>query len=101
MNYFILVESEFRSLIRYLLQLIIGGQVPEKKNKLMNVLSKVSVRAVSSLIAVWFYGLIQQNVNFRRLSSWTLVAIFVLLNLAKMMAMMAVDVNLQNFNEDA
>ena len=76
MDMFILIEGEFRSLIRNSLERIIGARFSKKPNKYMEILWKVSIRAVSSLIAIFAFKAIKQQPHIGENVSYFLVFAF-------------------------
>ena len=74
----VLIEGELRSLIRNSLERIIGKNFNKKYNKNLEILLKISIRAVSSLIAITLFQFIKQNPTIREYSSYILLIIFIL-----------------------
>jgi hypothetical protein len=74
----VLIEGELRSLIRNSLERIIGKNFNKKYNKNLEILLKISIRAVSSLIAITLFQYIKQNPTIREYSSYILLIIFIL-----------------------
>lgn len=78
---FILLEGEFRSLFRNALERIIGSRIEPKDNKYIEILNKLSIRVICSLIAVYLFQYIKQNNKIREQVTYAFVAIFVYINL--------------------
>ena len=77
MDLYVLVEGEFRSLVRNALERIIHTKFSKKENKYMEILLKVSTRAVASLTAVFFLNAIKSETWIRENVSYFLIAMFV------------------------
>lgn len=73
----VLIEGELRSLIRNSLERIIGKNFNKKYNKNLEILLKISIRAVSSLIAIALFQYIKQNPAIREYSSYVLIIVFI------------------------
>mgnify|MGYP001460634979 FL=1 len=63
MDFLILLDGEFRSLIRNSLERIISTRFKKDNNKYKEILKKLSIRVVSSLIAIQLYLFIQNNIT--------------------------------------
>jgi len=74
----ILIEGELRSLIRNSLERIIGKNFNKKYNKNLDILLKISIRAVSSLIAIALFQYIKETPAIREYSSYILLIVFIL-----------------------
>ena len=59
MDFLILLDGEFRSLIRNSLERIISTRFKKDNNKYKEILKKLSIRVVSSLIAIQIFLFIQ------------------------------------------
>tara|TARA_B110000208_G_scaffold191374_1_gene258027 strand:+ start:56 stop:358 length:303 start_codon:yes stop_codon:yes gene_type:complete len=65
MEYFVLIDSEFKSLIRNCLERIVKYYLPLYINyNYINILFGISTRIVCSLIAIFLYKLIENNNSF-------------------------------------
>jgi len=73
----ILIQGELRSLIRNGLERIIGTNFKKKKTNL-NILLKLSIRVVSSLIAVQLFIYTKDNEDIRKYTSYIFVVMFIL-----------------------
>lgn len=73
----ILIQGELRSLIRNGLERIIGTNFKKKKNNL-NILLQLSIRVVSSLIAVQLFIYTKDNEDIRKYISYIFVGMFIL-----------------------
>ena len=78
MDTIILIEGELRSLIRNALERVIGGRFQKKNNKNMEILKKLSIRVVSSLIAIQIFKMIKDNNMTREYTSYIMIAIFIM-----------------------
>ena len=63
MDFLILLDGEFRSLIRNSLERIISTRFKKDNNKYKEILKKLSIRVVSSLIAIQLFLFIQNNIS--------------------------------------
>lgn len=79
MDTIVLVEGEFRSLIRNTLERIIGKNFKKERTSNMKLLLKVSTRVVSSLIAIQVFNMVKSNVDLRKYASYLLVGVFVMM----------------------
>ena len=74
----VLLESELRSLIRNSLERILGSKINKKYNKNLEILLKISIRCVASLITLSCFEYIKSVPEIRQYSSYILVFIFIL-----------------------
>ena len=80
----VLIEGEFRSLIRNSLERFIGVNLKKqekslKKNKYLKIAYKLSIRVVSSLIAIYLFTYIKNNgteSSLREYVSYAMIAFF-------------------------
>ncbi len=63
MDFLILLDGEFRSLIRNCLERLINTRFKKDENKYKEILKKLSIRVVSSLIAIQLFLFIQNNIS--------------------------------------
>ena len=63
MDFLILLDGEFRSLIRNSLERIISTRFKKDDNKYKEILKKLSIRVVSSLIANQIFLFIQNKIS--------------------------------------
>ena len=63
MDFLILLDGEFRSLIRNSLERIISTKFKKDDNKYKEILKKLSIRVVSSLIAIQLFLFIKNNIS--------------------------------------
>lgn len=77
MNILVLVDSEFRSLIRNALERMIGNNFSKKENKHMELLLKLSIRVISSILAIKIFNNIKTITNVTEYTSYIMIAIFV------------------------
>ena len=73
----ILIEGDFRSLIRNTLERIIEQKFKKKKNKIVDILLRISIRGVSSLIAIQIFNKVKDIPYFQNYISYILIALFV------------------------
>ena len=73
----ILIDGEVRSLIRNSLERFIGRKFGSKKDKLKNIIFKLSIRVVSSLIAIKIFSMVKDNESFKKNISFALVFAFI------------------------
>lgn len=73
----ILIDGEVRSLIRNSLERIIGHKFGSKKDKMKNILFKISIRVISSLIAIKLFSMVKDNESFKKNISYALVFVFI------------------------
>ena len=76
MNVLILIEGEFRSLIRNSLERIISSKFKKKYDKKIEILLKISIRAISSVIALYLFEYIKNIPEIRTYSSYILIIFF-------------------------
>ena len=77
MDMLILLDGEFRSLIRNSLERIISTRFKKDDNKYKEILKKLSIRVVSSLIAIQLFLFIQNNISdMKKYVSFIMIIIF-------------------------
>jgi len=74
---FTLVDYEFRALIRSTFERFIEVYFTKKYNKYLESLLKVSIRLISSLLAIKIFSIIKDNFEIRKYTSYILVIIFI------------------------
>jgi len=77
MDLAILIDGEFRSLIRNTLEKLIGKKFKKKEKKYMAILRKLSIRVISSLIAIQLYGILKKTPVIKEYTSYIMIALFV------------------------
>ena len=75
----VLIDGEVRSLIRNSLERLIGYKFRSKKDKMKNILFKISIRVISSLIAIKLFSIVKNNELFKKYISFALIIAFVYL----------------------
>jgi hypothetical protein len=80
MENLILVDGEFRSFIRNGLERIIGANVIKKENKYVEALNKLSIRVLSSLLAIYLFSKIINIPNVKEYVTYFFIILFVALN---------------------
>ena len=77
MDMLILLDGEFRSLIRNSLERIISTRFKKDDDKYKEILKKLSIRVVSSLIAIQLFLFIQNNISdMKKYVSFIMIIIF-------------------------
>ena len=79
MDSYVLIEGEFRSLIRNTLERFIGKNFKKERTSNMKFLLKISTRVVSSLIAIQIFNMVKSNIELRKYTSYLLIGIFVMM----------------------
>lgn len=74
---FVLIESEFRSLIRTIFENVIFLFFEKKESKIIEIILKLSIRVISSLITIYIFKFIQKNAKVRIFVSYILLLIFI------------------------
>lgn len=76
----ILISGELRSLIRNILERFVKFSFKKKyKNKKIKILYNLSVRVISSLIAIYLFNMIKDNINIRKYVTYFMICIFIYL----------------------
>ena len=76
MSLILLIDGEFRSLMRNSLERVIGLNMKKRENKYINILSKISIRVISSLIAIQLYQYSQKIPTLKKYVSYAFVMLF-------------------------
>ncbi len=76
MDLFILVDGEFRSLIRNSLEKIISYKLPQQKTKEKEILFQIATRCIASLIVIQLYNVIKKNEDIKKYASYILIFAF-------------------------
>ena len=76
MDLAILIDGEFRSLIRNSLERVIGLNFKKQEDKKKEILKKLCIRVVSSLIAIQLYGFLKDKPFVKEYTSYGMIAIF-------------------------
>lgn len=79
MEYFVLIDGEIRSLIRNSLEKLLGYKLTPKKNKVKELIFKITIRVISSLIAIQLFKLIKPDESLKKYGSHALVCLFIYL----------------------
>ena len=83
----ILIEGEFRSLMRNALERFIGKKMKRKvDNKYVKMAYKLSIRVISSLIAIYIFNMMKENKSIgeiKEYASYLFIAIFFYILLTK------------------
>ena len=75
MDLAILIDGEFRSLIRNSLERVIGLNFKKQEDK-KEILKKLSIRVVSSLLAIQLYGFLKDKPFVKEYTSYGMIALF-------------------------
>ena len=73
---FVIIEGEFRSLIRNFFEKIIGLNFKKKDNKKQEILLKLSIRVISSLLAIYFFNNVKNIQNIKEYVSYIMIGVF-------------------------
>ena len=77
MDLLVLLDGEFRSLIRNALERVIVARFKKDDDVNKEILKKLSIRVVSSLIAIQLFSLIQKNIpDAKKYVSFIMIIIF-------------------------
>ena len=79
LDYITLIDGEFRSFIRNFMERMIGNKLKKKyKNPYKEIIKKLAIRTVASLIAIRCYRYVMFNYpEIEQYVSWTMVAVFI------------------------
>ena len=77
MDFLLLIDGEFRSWLRSFFEKAIGTQFKKRKNKYEEVVKKVAIRVVSSLIAIQIFGLVKKAPIVKNITSIVMILLFV------------------------
>lgn len=50
-----LINGELRSLLRNMFERLIGSQVKKKENKYLDIVNKLTIRVIGSLLAIYLF----------------------------------------------
>ena len=76
MDMFVLIEGEFRSLIRNALERVIGSNFKKQSDKNQQILLKLATRVIASLLAVFIYSKIKDVKDVKEYTSYIMIGIF-------------------------
>lgn len=79
----ILIQNELRSLLRNCLERFIGTHTTQNDNIYIEIINKLSIRVISSLIAVHIFKHIGENILMRKYITFTFVGYFIFNNYNK------------------
>jgi hypothetical protein len=78
LGYLILLDGEFRSLIRNTFERIIGNRFKKEEDPMKEIAKKLSIRVVSSLLAVQLYYYLQtSSPEMKTYVSFGMIAVFI------------------------
>lgn len=83
MDMFVIIEGEFRSLIRNFFEKIIGLNFKKKDNKKQEILLKLSIRVISSLLAIYIFNNVKNIQNIKEYVSYIMIGIFLYFSMNK------------------
>ena len=72
----VMIEGEFRSLIRNALERVIGSNFKKQSDKNQQILLKLATRVIASLLAVFIYSNIKDVKNVKEYGSYIMIGIF-------------------------
>ncbi len=86
----VLIDSEFRSLIRNTFERIINEQFSKESSKLQNISRQIACRAIASLIAIQLYNFLNRNKAikkyYKKIKKYTsyifIISFLILINLS-------------------
>jgi hypothetical protein len=76
MSLLLLIDGEFRSLLRSAFEKIIGSQLKKRKNKYEEILKRITIRVVSSLIAIQVFIKVKDTPMIKNVTSYAMIVIF-------------------------
>ena len=76
MDMFVLIEGEFRSLIRNALERVIGSNFKKQSDENQQMLLKLATRVIASLLAVFIYSKIKDVKDVKEYTSYIMIGIF-------------------------
>ncbi len=74
---FVLIEGELRSLIRSCLEKVIGLNFEKRENQVMDIILKLSIRVVSSLIGIFIFNNVKNIPKVKEVVSYLMIGIFI------------------------
>ena len=74
---FVLIEGELRSLIRSCLEKVIGLNFEKRENQVMDIILKLSIRVVSSLIGIFIFNNVKNIPKVKEVVSYLMISIFI------------------------
>ena len=78
LGFLILLDGEFRSLLRNTFEKIIGNRFKKNEDPMKEIAKKLSIRVVSSLIAVYLYSYLQSSSpDMKTYVSFGMIAVFI------------------------
>lgn len=76
MSILLLLDGEFRSWLRSFFEKAIGTQFKKRKDKYEEVVKKVAIRVISSLIAVQLFTMAKKTPIIKNVTSYAMIVIF-------------------------
>jgi len=80
MSELILLDGEFRSLLRNGFERLIGTQIPKKENKYVDAANKLSIRVLASLLGIYLFGQLIAIPNLKEYVTYFFLGLFVFIN---------------------
>lgn len=78
LGYLVLLDGEFRSLLRNTFEKLIGNKFEKDEDPMREIAKKLSIRVISSLIAVQLYTYLQSaSPQMKTYVSFTMIAVFI------------------------
>ena len=74
---FILIEGELRSLIRSCLEKVIDLNFKKRENKVIDIILKLSIRGISSLIAIYIFNNVKNIPKVKEYVSYLMIGVFI------------------------
>lgn len=74
---FVLIEGELRSLIRNCLEKVIGLNFKKRDDKISEIALKLSIRVISSLIAIYVFNNVKNIPKVRDYVSYLMIGVFI------------------------
>ena len=78
---FVLIDGEFRTLIRNGLERIIGENTEKQKGAYMDIANKLAIRVVSALISIHLYNILIKQPFIKEYTTYFFVFLFIALNI--------------------
>jgi hypothetical protein len=76
LDYFVIIEGEFRSFMRNMIERLFKLRFKKKRNKRVEMIIALASRVVASLIAIQIFKFANKIPNIRMYFSFLMIAIF-------------------------
>lgn len=80
MENFTLIEGEFRSLLRNGMERVIGKISKKQKSDGMEIINKLAIRGVSSILILYLWQFFEKNIELRTIASFIVIILFIIIN---------------------